>query len=117
MRDQVDEHTVTVSSEAGTYTLPRNGDTAPCVGAGGDEEGNVAGTTLLNTVSQQCFLFSNLFYSCVSRHFAEKDEDFPEKGYGQMTNMKNLSDAELNRNLECFFKQAITHTVAPQPQP
>ena len=40
---QVDDKTVTVSSEAGTYTLPRNGDIGPCAGAGGEEEGNVAG--------------------------------------------------------------------------
>ena len=41
-----------MSSERGEYTVPRNGDDAPCKGAGGDDMGSVA----------------------------EKDKDFPENG-------------------------------------
>jgi len=75
--EEVDDETVTCASEVGTYTVPKNGDLTRCEGAGGDEEANVA----------------------------ERDDDFPEEGYDQMTSMRKLSDAELNRNLDVLFHQ------------
>lgn len=47
----------------------------------------------------------------------QMDEDFPEAGFDDMTEMRMLSDAELNRNLKIFHQVRGTCSTHTQSDP